>query len=76
MNRRDILKALGLAPIPTASDAQALCMIIGHKMEFSHNTELEESNYVDGRGKGWWWDWFVCKRCGAVGRQLVAGPRG
>jgi hypothetical protein len=76
MNRRDFLEWLGLAPIASASDAQVVCNIIGHKMEFTHNTPLEKENYVDGKGEGWWWEWFRCKRCGVERRMLVAGPRG
>lgn len=76
MNRRSVLKFLGCAPIPYATDTQAICCIVGHKMEFDYNSELEEKDYIDGKGKGWWWEWFKCSRCGAKSRMLVAGPRG
>ena len=76
MNRRSLLRFFGLVPLATATDSQAWCKIFGHKWEFTHNSPLEEKDFVDGKGAGWWWEWFTCRRCGAVARELVASPRG
>jgi hypothetical protein len=71
MNRRSLLKYLGLAPLAGVTDASAatnaVCMIFGHKWDFTHNSAIEE-----GEGKGWFLEWFVCRRCGAVSREFCS----
>lgn len=49
-----------------------LCKIFGHKPVFDRN----EIGPVSADYTQWWLEFSKCSRCGAVRRELVAGPRG
>jgi hypothetical protein len=47
MNRRSILRILGLAPVAAVVPAAAapgnlICAVVGHRWEFTHNSAIEE----------------------------------
>jgi hypothetical protein len=75
MNRRNLIATviafLSGAAAAKAEDAVA-CRLLGHQWAFDRNEPCETEPLC----KGWWWEFFKCKRCGAERRELVASPRG